>query len=167
MCIRDSDILNPFPFRVERHNTRSSLPSHKSLRSQADAEAPDGFPEVAVIPHVAEVKLIDRRRSQRLRIAQAEQLGPAQIECVEPWNTRSTLRHRIWVVERVVVQEIVGRQYAPMTVVIEPVGALVVPQSLVVGRCREGVSGRIRLGNILQQTLRRRRPCLLYTSRCV
>ena len=131
---------------IERHNAGSTRAGQKSLRRQADAQSTDRFPKIVVIPHIAEVELIDRRRPQRLRVAQAEQLGPAQIERVETWHARPTLRHRIGIVKGVAVREVVRRQQAPMAVVIEPVRSLVIPQMLVLGRGRERVGAHARWG---------------------
>ena len=71
----EDDVFNSFALRIERHNAGSSRAGYESLRCQADAESADGFAEIVVIAHVAEVEFIDRRRPQRFSVAQAEQLS--------------------------------------------------------------------------------------------
>src|SRR6202044_1943908 len=152
------DVFNPFALRVERYNAGCSHAGHKSLGCQADAESANRFSKITVIAHVGEVKFINRRRSQRLCTAQTEQLGAAKVERVKARNRCSALGHGIWVIEGIVIEKVISRDGPPVTVVVESKGALIVPQSFVVGGGREFVRAYVRQRNVLQQILGRGRP---------
>jgi hypothetical protein len=57
------------------HDSRSSLaPTSKALGSQTYADTSDGLAQIIRVAQVAKAKFIDRRRTERFRVAQAEQL---------------------------------------------------------------------------------------------
>jgi hypothetical protein len=118
-------------------------------------------PGARVPATICAIAFIDRRRPQCLRVTQAEQLRSPQVQRIEARYTRPALRHRVRIVEGVVVQKIVRREHPPVTVVVESIGALIVPQSFVLGGGREFVRAYVWLRYILQQIPGRGRPFTL------
>ncbi len=72
------------------------------------------------------MEFIQCGRAQRFRVAKINQLRASPVESVETGDIRATLRNRVGIVLRPIVEEIVGGKHSPMRVGVEPVGAFIV-----------------------------------------
>ena len=104
------------------------------------------------------MKFVHRRRAQRFRVTQVEQLRAAGIKRVETRNVRTPLSHRVGIVLGPVIQEIVGGHQTPVGIGIQAVGSFIIPQSLVVGGSRKSAVRLVGRWNIFQQVGGRRGP---------
>ena len=108
------------------------------------------------------MEFIHRSRAQGFRGAEVNQLRAPRIESVKAGDVRASLRHRVGIILRPVVEKVVGGKKSPGGVGVKPLRAFVVPQGLIVSGGREG-SVRIvgGLGPILQKIAGRPGPCAL------
>src|SRR5580704_19258164 len=100
------------------------------------------------------MNFVDRGRVQCLRIAEAEQLCPAQIQRVEAGDAGSALRDGIRIVQRIVVEKIVAGDQSRTGVGVDTDGALVIAQRLIEGGGGKLNRGSIGRGDVLQEILR-------------
>src|SRR5271165_1877013 len=107
--------------------------------------------DVVYIPQKARVELIHRHLSQNLCIAQREHLRLPDSQGIETWYAGAALSARIWVIEPVIVDEIIRRKLAPGRIGIHPPRSLVVPHRFGKRRRREKIRSDIRRRNVLQK----------------
>ena len=81
-----------------------------------------------------------------------------EVERVESRNVRAALAGRIWIIQRIIIGKIIGRQHSESGVAVDPHRALIVAPGFVVGRSRKLVGADVGRGNILEQRFGRRRP---------
>src|ERR1700761_2581203 len=100
--------FNTFELRSEGYNAPRSAVRYKSLRGKTYTDAALRLAEYIVVAHEAQAQLIDGIRTERLGVAQIDKLRLAEVLGIESWDTGSSLRDRIGVVERGVIQEIIA-----------------------------------------------------------
>src|SRR5580698_5413375 len=129
---------------------------NETLRRQSGANTSVRLPDIVGVTHEADVKLVDRGGAKGLRMAEIDELRPAQIEGVESWYCCPALAGRIRIVYREVVKEIVGRKRAVAVCIgVEAKASFVVARDLSCRPGRECTRADIRRWNVLQQVLRR------------
>ena len=92
------------------------------------------------------------RGTERLGIAQSDQLRPAGGDGIEARNAGAALRHRIRIIEIEVVDKVVGGKQAPSAIRIDADRALVIAHNLVEGGGSKAVGG-IRSRDVLEHAL--------------